>query len=156
MTEFFVSITMFWGFIFSIISIFCITNKKIAKKTLKRTSKKIFLISLGVSLIILLSVFVKFMPSIVEMFALAIVSSCWLLDLLNRERVKLDPEYNYTKFYIHDIIWTITMIIMFCWYCGYIFTSDFTPVLTVIKFIILLGTMVLSAFGSQKMLDKTL
>ena len=156
MKESLIAILVFWGFIVSITGIFCISNRKIAGRVMKKTWKKFVLIGLGVSFVILLSVFVNFMPTLKEMFALAIVSSCWLIDLLNKERAKFDPKYNYSKFYIHDIFWTVSMIAMVLWYCAYIFTGDFGLILTTIKTIILMGSIVISAIGSQKLLDSTL
>lgn len=156
MKEFIIALLVFWGFIVSITGIFCISNMKIAGRVMRRTLKKFSLIGLCVSCVLLLSVFVDFMPTMKEMFALAIISSCWLIDLLNKERAKLDPNHNYGKFYIHDIFWVISMSAMVLWYCAYIFTSDFGLILTTIKTIILMATIVVSSFGSQKLLESTL
>ena len=155
MTEFLGSMIMFWGFIFFITGIFCITNIKIAGKVMRKTLKKILLIGLGVSLFVLLSVFVDFMLAI-EMYALAIISSCWLIDLLNKARHKVDPEYNIAKFYLYDTAWSFSMTVMVCWYLAHIFTSDIGAILITIKFIILLSVIVLSAFGSHKLVKSTL
>lgn len=156
MKAFIIAFLVFWGFIVSITGIFCISNIKIAGRVMRKTLKKISLIGLSISCVLLLSVFVDFMPTMKEMFALAIISSCWLIDLLNKERAKLDPNHNYGKFYIHDIFWVVLMTAMVLWYCAYIFTGDFGLILTTIKTIILMTAIVGSAFGSQKLLDSTL
>lgn len=156
MKDFLIAILIFWGFIFSITGIFCVSNRKIAGRVMRKTLKKFSLIGLSISFVLLLSVFIDFMPTMKEMFALAIISSCWLIDLLNKERLKLDPTHNCAKFYIHDIFWIISMIAMVLWYCAYIFTGNFGLILTTIKTIILMATIVVSAFGSQKLLDSTL
>lgn len=155
MIEFLGSIAMFWGFILLVIGTFCLTNIKIAGKVIQKSYKKILLISIGTSLIIFLSVFVDFMPSIMEMFALAIVSSCWLIDLLNKERFKCDVNYNYMKFYVYDVLWIVSMLVTFCWYIGYTFTNNFSFVLIMLKIITVLLVIVASSIGSQKMLTKT-
>lgn len=156
MSEIIGSMIMFWGFIFFITGVFCITNRKIAGQVMKRTLKKILLIGFGVSLVILLSAFKKFILSTVEIYALAIVSSCWLIDLLNKAKYKLDPTYNVCKFYLHDIVWSLSMTVMFCWYVAHIFTSDFNAIATVIKMIILMAAVVGSAFGSNKLIKSML
>ena len=156
MKAFIIAFLVFCGFIVSITGIFCISNIKIAGRVMRKTLKKISLIGLSISCVLLLSVFVDFMPTMKEMFALAIISSCWLIDLLNKERAKLDPNHNYGKFYIHDIFWVVLMTAMVLWYCAYIFTGDFGLILTTIKTIILMTAIVGSAFGSQKLLDSTL
>ena len=122
---------------------------------MKKTLKKILLLGLCVSLFVLLSVFVDFMLTI-EMYALAIISSCWLIDLLNKARYKVDPKYNTAKFYLYDTAWSFSMVAMVCWYLAHIFTSDWGVILITIKFIILLAVIVFSAFGSHKIVKLTL
>lgn len=156
MTEFLGSMILFWGFIFFITGVFCITNVKIAGKVMRKTLKKILLIGLCVSLVVLLSIFDGFMLSTVEMYALAIISSCWLIDLLNKARHKVDPEYNIAKFYLYDTAWSLSMTVMVCWYLAHIFTSDIGAILITVKFIILLAAIVFSAFGSHKLVKSTL
>ena len=103
MGEFLVSLLLFWGFIAFITGIFCFTNKKIAGKVLKKTAKNIFCIATGISLIMLFAVYINFMTSIIEMFAFAMVSSCWLLDILNKVNVKKGDVFFIKSGTVHAI-----------------------------------------------------
>ena len=154
MKEILAVILMYWGFIWFIIGLFYFTNKSTANRVIRKTLRKIFSIGIGFSLILLASFLFKSMIMPMEIFALSIISSCWLVDLLNRARYRLDPCYNNLKFAFHDIVYGVFMLGMIGVYLFYIFTHNVTFVSVLIKIVLLIIAVPLSSFVSETNMKK--
>lgn len=151
MHEFLNFVIMFWGFVFFIIGLFAIRNRIIIFKVLKRVYKKIFLIGLSLTfLMFLASVFNLILP-VKEMFALSIISSCWLVDLLNKARARVLSDISYGQFHLHDIVWGFSMIICLIWLCGSAIVGGFGILYVISRFFLAILTIWGSDWFSSKM-----